>query len=143
MRSGDYVWPRVMHAGVNREGCSVQRMLAFHNFALGIYQHQVGDANLAEMYSERVHPKMIGLLRITRRDVPSHAFIETEFGEQSKRSGQAFLTMPPFFFHGCEFRGAWKCWILHGRGSHALNLTQPVSAAQYNTGDQSRLVLPA
>src|SRR5690242_15334771 len=98
MRRRDYVWPRVMHAGVNRERCSVQRMLALDNFALGIYQHQVRDANLAEMYSERVHPKMIGPLRIARCNVPSHAFIEAKFREQPERSRQAFLTMPPFFF---------------------------------------------
>src|SRR5437868_4982103 len=122
MRRSDYIWPRMMHAGMNRERCSVQRMLAFDYFALRVHQHQVRHADLTEMHSERVHPKMIGPLRIARGDVAGNAFIEAKLGEQAKSGRQPLLAVPPLFFHRCEFSRSWEGGILDRRSSSHANL---------------------
>src|ERR1700730_18321544 len=96
-RRGDHVRPRVMHAGMNRKRRAVQRMLAFDNFALGVDQHQVGHPNLTEVHAERIDPEMVWLLAIARRDVPRDAFVESEFREESERSGETLFAMPALF----------------------------------------------
>src|SRR5258708_4110932 len=118
VRRRDHVRSRMVHAGMNRKRRSIQRMLAFHYFAFSIYQHQVRNANLAEVHAKRIHPEMIRPLRIARRDVPGNAFIETKLREQAKRSRQPLFAMPPLLFNRREFRRARALNILYRRGSH-------------------------
>src|SRR5258705_1044145 len=118
MRRRDHVWSRVMHARMNRNGRAIQRMLAFHYFAFRVHQHQIRNANLAEVHAKWIHPEMIRPLRIARRDVPGNAFVETKFREQAKRSRQPLFTMPAFLFNRREFRRARALNILYRRGSH-------------------------
>src|SRR2546428_8755082 len=62
-----------------------------------IYQNQIGDANLAEVHAERVHPEMIEPLRIAGGDVAGDAFVKTEAGEQTKRGGEPLHAVTALF----------------------------------------------
>jgi len=70
-----------------RKRRAIQRMLAFHHFAFSVYQHQVRNANLAEVHAKRIHPEMIQPLRITRRDVPGNPSSKPNF--ENKRNEAA------------------------------------------------------
>lgn len=81
MRGGDHIRSSRMHLRVNRKRGHIDRVLAFHYLAAVIHQDQIGDANLAEMHSKRIHPKMIRTVRIPRRNVAGYAFIKTVLRE--------------------------------------------------------------
>src|SRR5262249_51888983 len=98
----------VMNARMDREGSGVDRMPAFHDFALGVYQDQVGRADLPEMHTKRIDPEMIRSRRIARRNVSGNAFVETELGEQTECASQTFFAMASFLFHGCKLRNLRK-----------------------------------
>src|SRR5712675_805029 len=134
MRRRDHVRPRVMHARVNRKRRSVQRMLALHHFAFSVHQHQIRNANLAEVHAKRIHPEMIRAIRIARRDVPGNAFVETKFREQAKRSRQPLFAMPAFLFNAGELGRSGKTRILYRRGSHLyLQEKENSIRAKYST----------
>src|ERR1700737_4517435 len=118
VRRDNHVRPRMMHAGMNRKRRAVQRMFAFHNFALGVDQHQVGDPNLTEVHAERIDPEMVWLLGIARRDVPRDAFVEAEFRKKAERSGETLFAMPALFRDAGEFGRSRKRRSFYWRGSH-------------------------
>lgn len=60
------------------------------------------------MHAERIDPEPVGTLGVARGDVPRHALVEAESGEQPERSGEARFAMPPLFFHGGETRRSGK-----------------------------------
>ena len=118
MRRADHIRARVMHIGMNRKRRAIQRMLAFDHFAFRVHQHQVGNANLAEVHAKRIYPEMIQPLRIARGDVPGDALVETKFREQPERSSEALFAMPPLLFESGELRRSQGTRIFDRRGSH-------------------------
>ena len=54
MCGGDDVGASMVNTGVNGKSCAVERMPAFDDFSFCVDEHQVGDANLAEVHAERV-----------------------------------------------------------------------------------------
>src|SRR2546425_737610 len=93
-----------------------------------IYQNQIGDANLAEVHAERVHPEMIEPLRIAGGDMAGDAFVKTEAGEQTKRGGEPLHAVTALFggrgkdgrargaVHEstARWRGGRGRWVRHG-----------------------------
>ena len=118
VRGGDDVGASMMNAGVNGESCPVERMLAFDDFAFRVDEHQVRDANLAEVNAERVDPEVVGMLWITRGNVPCDAFIEAEFGEKPERGCEALFAMAALFFDAGEFGEAGNAVGFCRRGGH-------------------------
>src|SRR5712672_2332945 len=118
VRRRNHVRPHMVYARMYRKRRAIQRMLAFHYYALSVHQHQIRNANLAEVPAKRIHPEMIRPLRIARRDVPGNAFVETKFREQAKRSRQPLFAMPPLLFNRREFRRDRALNILYRRSSH-------------------------
>src|SRR5882724_12256022 len=82
-----------MNSGVNGEGRSVDRVLPFYNFAVVIDQNQVGGANLPEVHTERVDPKMIEAFGVAGGDVAGNPFIESKSRKQPKGARQALLAI--------------------------------------------------
>ena len=114
VRGGDNVGTRSVNTGVNGERSEIDFRLAFDNLAGVIHQNQVRYANPAEMQTEGIDPETIEALGIARGDVSGDAFVETIFGEEAKRGGQAFLAMATLFGGRMECRRARE--TLHKRG---------------------------
>src|SRR6267142_2589622 len=134
VRRRNHVRPHMVYARMYRKRRAIQRMLAFHYFAFRVDQHQIRNANLAEVHAKRIHPEMIRPLRIARRDVPGNAFVETKFREQAKRSRQPLFTMPAFLFNTGELGRSGKTRILYRRGSHVyLQEKENSIRAKYST----------
>lgn len=106
MRGGHDVRAGSVNAGMNGKGCKIDFRVAFDHFAGVIDQNQVGGANLAEMQTEGIHPKMIDAFGIARGDVAGDAFVKTKFGKETKSGGEAFLAMTAFFGRSGEDRRA-------------------------------------
>ena len=100
MRRRDHVRPRGVHLRVDGKSRSIYRIISFDYIAAMIHQNQIGRANLAEVHAERIHPEMVELLRIARRDVPGNSFIESETRKEPKCGGQHPLAMQPFLCGG-------------------------------------------
>src|SRR6516164_2960532 len=71
MRRRDDIRTHMMDARMNRERGN-------------IHEDQVRSADLTEMHAEWIHPEMIGLFRISCRNMPGHAFIETKLGKETE-----------------------------------------------------------
>jgi hypothetical protein len=102
---GDGFGPGVMDARVNREGGGIDGVVAFHDFAMLIYQHEIRDANSSEVNAEGIDPEMIGVFGIASGDVAGDTFVVPVAGEEAERGGEALFAMTPFFRVGGEFRG--------------------------------------
>ncbi len=95
MGRGHNVGPRRVHLRMDRERGPVHRGLSLHYLAKMVHQDEVGYADLPEVLAKWVDPKMVGTLRIAGGDVPCHAFVETESGEQAKGASQLLFPMLP------------------------------------------------
>src|SRR5262245_13561728 len=93
MRSGHYVRPGRVNPGMNRECGCVDRLASFNHLALFIDEDQVGDTNLSEVDSKRIHPKTVGMLRVADRDMARHSLIESETRKEAKCRRKALLTV--------------------------------------------------
>lgn len=96
MRRGDDVRMGFVDRRMDRECGLVQRPRADRGFAAGIHEQQVGHLDLREMHAERVHPEVIGQLRIARGDVAGEARRETEAREQAERGREPLLPVAAF-----------------------------------------------
>src|SRR5215467_8245043 len=103
---------------MNRERGNVDRALAFHHFTFRIHQDQVRSANLPEMQTEGVDPKMILPFRVTRCNVSGGAFVETKLSKRTEGGGETLLEVLPFFPDGCKFRNRWDLKNVCGCGAH-------------------------
>jgi hypothetical protein len=119
VRCGDHVGTGAMYAGMNREGRSIHRVFSFDDLTLMIHKNQIRSANLSEVHSERVDPKMIEFFGITRGDVASDTFVEPKTREQPECCGEHPFAMQAFFSCGGKHRRAktlrgncWCCWHL-------------------------------
>ena len=72
-----------MNPGMNSESCAIEQTIAFYHFTSVAHQQQVGHSHLLEGASHRIHPKMIGELRISHSDMTRHALVKTELTEQA------------------------------------------------------------
>jgi hypothetical protein len=61
-----------------------------------IHENQVRRADLAEVHPEWVYPEVVEAFRITRRNVPSHTFIETETRKEPEGRRQHALAVRAF-----------------------------------------------
>ena len=67
-------------------------------------EDEVGDADVPEAHGERVHPEVVGQLRVTCRDVSGDALGEAESAEQAQGAGQPLLAVQALLLHGGELR---------------------------------------
>src|ERR1700722_1339808 len=117
VRCGNHVGASAVHTRMNRESRSVHRVFSFDNLALMIHKNQIRSANLSEVHSERVDPKMIELFGIAGGDMASDAFVEPKTREKPERRSEHSLAMQAFFSCGGKDRRAktlrgncWCCW---------------------------------
>lgn len=96
VRGGDDVRMRIVDRRVDRERGLVQRPAADRGFAARVDEQQVRHADLREMHAERIHPEMIGQLRIARGDVAREPGREAEAREQPERGREPLLAMAAF-----------------------------------------------
>jgi hypothetical protein len=69
------------------------------------------------MHAKWIHPEMIELFRISRRDVPGDAFVESEFREEPESGSQPLLAVFAFFGRRGELRRSGDpCCVLSGLG---------------------------
>src|ERR1700690_879988 len=94
-------------------------MFSVNDLALIIHQHQIRNANLAVMHAERIHPEMIGKLRIARGDVAGDALIKSKFREKPERSRQTFFAMPALVGNTGELRRPRKICPANGLSSQS------------------------
>jgi len=118
MRRRDHIRAGVMDARMDRKGGNVGSMLTLYDFTVRVHQDQVGRADMPEMHTKGIDPEMIRSRRIACRNVSGHAFVETEFGKQAERSGQAFFAMLSFLVYGRELRNSRDFKDVWGWGSH-------------------------
>src|SRR5882724_6794426 len=119
---GHDIGARGVDLRVNREGCTVEGVLPFHDLALVIHQNEVGDANLAEVHAEGIDPEMIEAFGVASGDVSGNAFIESKSREQSEGARQALLAMPAFLFQRGEAGGSRQVErVLGGYGHGRLH----------------------
>src|SRR5215472_10645805 len=90
---GDHIGAGGVNARMNSKSGEIHFRVAFDNLAGVIHQNQIGNANLAEVHTEGIHPETIEALRIARGDVAGDAFIKSKFGEEAKSGGQTLLAM--------------------------------------------------
>src|SRR4051812_10698882 len=67
---------------MDRERRGIQREIALHNRSVVCHAQQITGAHLGEGHSKGVHPKVVSQFRISRRDMASYRFVETELAEQ-------------------------------------------------------------
>ena len=117
-----------------------------------IYQNQIGDANLAEVHAERVHPEMIEPLRIAGGDVAGDAFVKTEAGEQTKRGGEPLHAVTALFggrgkdgrardaVHEstARWRGGRGRWLRHGNLREKKNWREELCLSGERLGREMR-----
>src|SRR5215472_10359708 len=118
---------------MNRESGNIYGTVAFDDCAFRIHEDQIGSANLRKMHAKRIHPEMVGALRIARGDVPGHAFVETELGKQAEGGGQALLAVAALLLWGCEFGNCGNLKDVCRCGSHSNTSTNQIQA-NYSTG---------
>ena len=102
VRGGDHIRPGHVQAGVDGECGLIDGAVAFNDFPTLIDQHQVGDADMAEVHTKGIHPEMVLEFGIAGSDVAGDTFAETEFREQAKGRGQPLLAMEALFRGGGE-----------------------------------------
>jgi len=117
MGGGHDVRTRCVHGGVDGECCRVDRSVPFDDFAGVAHENQVGDPDVAEAHGERVHPEVIGQLRVACRDVAGNTLGEAEATEQPQRAGQLLLAVQSLLLHGGELRGGWRPKLAEGGGT--------------------------
>ena len=103
---GHHVGPGRVDLGVDGEGGPVDGAVAFHDLALGIDADEVGDRDVAEVDGEGIHPEELGVLGVTGGDVPGHALVEAELGEEPETGGQTLLAVLALLLDGVEDRGS-------------------------------------
>src|SRR5262249_51841674 len=108
VRCRDATRTRSMNLRMDREGGCIYQRVAFHDLAVVVDQHQVGNPYLAEVQSERVDPKMVSPLRIARRDMSGYTFVISEFGEKTEGCSQPLFSMHALFFQCGERRRLGK-----------------------------------
>ena len=87
---------------MNRKRGAVHRIIALHHAAVVIDANQIRDLDLTEMNTERIHPKGVGELRVTRGDMPGHTLIKPKARESSERTGKSLLAVQSLFFERRE-----------------------------------------
>src|SRR5215469_17994412 len=125
---------------MNRESGNIYGTVAFDDCAFRIHEDQIGSANLRKMHAKRIHPEMVGALRIARGDVPGHAFVETELGKQAEGGGEALLAVAAFLLWRCEFRNYGNLKDVCRRGTHKNTSCDSIKT-NYSTGSAHRLYL--
>ena len=56
-------------------------------------EYQVRDLDLGEGDAQRIHPEVVGELRVAGGDVTGHALVEAELAEYPEGRGQPLLAM--------------------------------------------------
>src|SRR5208337_295548 len=74
------------------------------------------------MHAKRIDPEMIGVFRIARRDMPSHALVVAEASEQTKGSSEALFAMAPFFLNRRELGRHGSLQGLNGCRGHGARI---------------------
>ncbi len=105
----DHVGPRGVHLRVDGERGLVQRSVALDDRAVVAHQHQVADADVAEVHAERIDPEVIGQLRVARGDVPRDALVEAEAAEQAERRRQVLFAVQPLFLDRAALLREERC----------------------------------
>ena len=97
MRGSIYIGPHCVYRRMNRKRCAIHRVVALHHATVVIDANHIGDFNLTEMNTKRVHPKGIRELGVARRNMSSHALIETKPREQPKGTCKSLLAVQSLF----------------------------------------------
>ena len=78
--------------------------VALDDVTLVVDEDEIADPDVGEGLAERVDPEVVGPLRVAGRDVPGHALLVAEVGEQAEGGGQALLAVEAFLLDGIERR---------------------------------------
>ena len=87
MCSTNYFWSSFVDCGVQYKRCFVDGLIAVHNIAIVIDQDQIACLHVAETFTERVDPKVIGEFWVACSDVACHTFAISKATKHAKRCG--------------------------------------------------------
>jgi len=104
MGRGDHLGTTGVDGGMQHEGGPIDRPIADHHLTGVIHEQQVAHPHPVERQGKRIHPEVIGILRIAGGDVPGHPFPEPQLPEDPQRPGQPLLAMQPFLGGTAEAR---------------------------------------
>jgi hypothetical protein len=103
---GDDIGTLPVNLGVDDECCAIDVVLAYEYLTFVVDHNEIRDSDLAEIHSEGVDPKVMGIDRVAYRDMACNSFVEAEVSEESKSRCQAFKSMLPFLKRIVE---RWRC----------------------------------
>jgi hypothetical protein len=119
---------------------AIDWLIAVHHFTIVVHKDEITHANVSETHAKGIHPKVVGELWVTNRDVSGNSFAETKTTKNAKRAGEFVLTFAALVFYipavsnverlwerettkrglfGCEFdtvnaahccAGGWSIW---------------------------------
>ena len=104
VRRGDDIGPGVVHLRVDGECRGVHGPVAVDDLTQMVDADEIAGLDVSEIHAERIHPEPVGELRVARRDVAGHTFVEPVEGEESQGCGEALLAVGPLLVERGEIR---------------------------------------